>query len=105
MQISLGVKRDLSAEPHWVTHLLEEPVLVAGEPRHEIGIKHYCFDPSLAPQGKSVVEAIVRTNYSYWQRIYGRRLYDTEQRQVSGILVDHLERWHPGHQKGYRVRG
>ena len=57
MQISLGVKRDLSAEPHWVTHLLEEPVLVAGEPRHEIGIKHYCFDPSLAPQGRSVVEA------------------------------------------------
>ena len=96
MQISLGVKRDLSAEPHWVTHLLEEPVLVAGEPRHEIGIKHYCFDPSLAPQGRSVVEAIVRTNYSYWQRIYGRRLYDTEQDQVSGILVDHLERWHPG---------
>jgi len=44
MQVSLGVKRDLSAEPHWVTHLLDEPVLVAGEPRHEIGVKHYCFD-------------------------------------------------------------
>jgi phytoene dehydrogenase-like protein len=99
MQISLGVRRDLSAEPHWVTHLLDEPLLVAGEPRHEIGIKHYCFDKSLAPQGMSVVEAIVRTHYSYWQRIYGRRLYDTEQDQVSGILVDHLERWHPGIQK------
>jgi phytoene dehydrogenase-like protein len=99
MQISLGVNRDLSAEPHWVTHLLDEPVLVAGEPRHEVGIKHYCFDPSLAPEGKSVVEAIVRTHYSYWQRIYGRHLYDMEQSQVSGILVDHLERWHPGIKK------
>ena len=96
MQISLGVNRDLSAEPHWVTHLLEQPVLVAGEPRSEIGIKHYGFDPSLAPVGKSVVELIIRTNYAYWQRIYGRRIYDDEQRQVSGIIREHLERWHPG---------
>ncbi len=96
MQISLGVKRDLSAEPHWVTHLLDEPVLVAGEPRAEIGVKHYCFDPSLAPAGKSVVELIIRTNYAYWQRIYGRKLYDDEQRQVSGIVIDHLDRWMPG---------
>jgi phytoene dehydrogenase-like protein len=96
MQISLGVNRDLSDSPHWVTYLLSTPVLVAGEPRSEIGVKHYSFDPSLAPPGKSVVEMIVRTNYAYWQRIYGRRPYDEEQRQVSGIIRDHLERWHPG---------
>lgn len=96
LQISLGVDRDLSAEPHWVTHLLDEPVLVAGEPRTEIGVKHYCFDPSLAPPGKSVVELIIRTNYAYWQRIYGRRPYDEEQRQVSGIVIDYLDEWHPG---------
>jgi phytoene dehydrogenase-like protein len=99
MQVSLGVKRDMSAEPHWVTHLLEEPVLVAGEPRHEIGVKHYCFDRSLAPEGRSVIEVIVRSDYAYWQRIYGRRLYDTEQSQVSGIIVDHLEDWQPGIKK------
>jgi phytoene dehydrogenase-like protein len=99
MQVSLGVKRDMSAEPHWVTHLLDEPVLVAGEPRREIGVKHYCFDRSLAPGGKSVVEVIVRSDYSYWQRIYGRRLYDNEQSQVSGIIVDHLEGWFPGIKK------
>lgn len=96
MQVSLGVRRDLSAEPHWVTHLLPEAVLVAGEPRREIGVKHYCFDPSLAPPGKSVMAIIVRTDYSYWQRIYGRRLYDEEQRQVSDILRAYLEGWHPG---------
>jgi len=96
VQISLGVKRDLSSEPHWVTHLLEEPLVLAGEPHREIGVKHYCFDPSLAPAGRSVVELMVRSNYAYWQRIYGRRLYDSEQRQVSDILIDQLEKWHPG---------
>ena len=94
-QVSLGVNRDLSAEPHWVTYLLDEPILLAGEERFEIGIKHYCFDPSLAPAGKSVIELIIRTNYAYWQRIYGRRIYDTEQTQVSEIIIDQLEKWYP----------
>ena len=92
VQVSLGVQRDLSAEPHWVTHLLERPVLIAGEERFEIGVKNYCFDPTLAPPGKSVVEFMIRSNYAYWQRIYGRRrIYDAEQTQVSDILLDALE--------------
>ena len=95
-QVSMGVNRDLSAEPHWLTVLLDEPILLAGEERHELGIKHYCFDPSLAPPGKSVIELIVRTNYAYWQRIYGRRTYDTEQSQVSDIIIEHLQNLHPG---------
>jgi phytoene dehydrogenase-like protein len=96
VQISLGVRRDLSATPHWVTYLLDEPVLIMGEQHREIGVKHYSFDDSLAPDGKSVVEVMLRSDYDYWQRIYGRRLYDSEQRQVSGIIIDLLERWHPG---------
>ncbi len=95
-QISLGVNKDLSAQPHWVTYLLEQPILLAGEERYEIGVKNYCFDPSLAPAGKSVMELIVRTHYAYWQRIYGRRLYDTEQRQVSDLIIDQLEAYYPG---------
>jgi phytoene dehydrogenase-like protein len=95
-QVSLGINRDLSSQPHWVTYLLKDPILLAGEERFELGIKNYSFDPSLAPKGRSVMELIVRTNYAYWQRIYGRRLYDTEQTQVSEIIIDHMEKWYPG---------
>jgi phytoene dehydrogenase-like protein len=95
VQVSLGVNREFCDEPHWTTHLLDNPITLAGEDRYEIGVKHYCFDPSLAPPGKSVIELIVRTNYSYWQRIYGRKLYDTEQRQVTDIIIDQMEKWHP----------
>jgi phytoene dehydrogenase-like protein len=98
-QVSLGVNRDLSVEPHWVTYLLDKPLILAGEERYEIGVKHYCFDRSLAPMGKSVIELIVRTNYAYWQRIYGRRIYDTEQNQVSDIIIDYLDKWYPGIQE------
>lgn len=96
VQISLGVNRDMSAEPHWVTYLLDKPVLIIGEERREVGVKHYCFDPSLAPAGKSAIVVMIRSNYAYWQRIYGRRLYDTEQQQVSDIVIDLIEQWHPG---------
>lgn len=91
VQISLGVKRDLSHEPHWITYLLRQPVTLAGEDRHEIGVKHYCFDPSLAPPGRSVLIATVTTQYQYWQRIYGHKLYDTEQDQVSDLIIDYLD--------------
>lgn len=96
IQVSLGVDLDLSTDPHWVTHLLEKPVLIAGIERKEIGIKNYCFDPSLAPPGKSVVEAMWRINYGYWQRIYGHRLYDSEQEQVADLIIDQIERFIPG---------
>lgn len=96
LQISLGVDRDLSSEPHWTTHLLDKPVIIAGEDRYEIGVEHYCFDPSLAPPGKSVLTIMMTTNYDYWQRIYGRSIYDSEELQESKILIDLLDQFYPG---------
>jgi phytoene dehydrogenase-like protein len=94
--ISYGVNRDLTNEPHWTTYLLDEPVTIAGVERSEIGVKHYCFDPRLAPAGKSSVEVMLRSPYGYWQHIYGRRLYDTEQNQVAEQVAEQLERIYPG---------
>jgi phytoene dehydrogenase-like protein len=96
LQISLGVNRDLSAEPHWTTYLLDRPVVIAGEERYEVGVKHYCFDSTLAPPGKSVLIVMLTTHYDYWQRIYGRSVYNLEQSQESQIMIDLLENFYPG---------
>jgi phytoene dehydrogenase-like protein len=96
LQVSLGLNRDLSKEPHWVTYILRKPIIIAGEERYEIGVKHYCFDRTLAPAGKSVMIIMLNTPYDYWQRIYGRSLYDAEQIQESQILIDQLEQFYPG---------
>lgn len=103
VQVSLGVGRDFSAEPHWVTYLLDQPLTIAGEDRLDLGVKHYCFDPSLAPPGKSVIQFMVPSGYDYWQRIYGRKLYDTEQDQVAEILIDFMEQRHPGFRQQVEV--
>jgi phytoene dehydrogenase-like protein len=96
LQVSLGIKRDLSIEPHWVTHILVEPFLIAGEQRRMLSVKNYAFDPSLAPSGKSVLEVILPTTYGYWQHIYGHRLYVTEQDQVADQVIAQLEKIYPG---------
>jgi phytoene dehydrogenase-like protein len=36
------------------------------------------------------------SDYDYWQRIYGRRPYDTEQLQVADILTNFVEKLYPG---------
>ena len=59
-------------------------------------IGHYCFDRTLAPAGKSAVEVMLESPYGYWQRIYGRKLYDTEQLQVADQVIDLIERIYPG---------
>jgi phytoene dehydrogenase-like protein len=96
LQVSLGVNRDLSQEPHWATYLLDRPMVIAGETRSEISVKHYCFDPTLAPLGKSVVTVMLTTPYDYWQRIYGRTLYHHQKIQESHLLIAQLERIYPG---------
>lgn len=102
--VALGVNRDLAGEPHWATYLLPEPVLIAGEEREALGVKTYCFDPSLSAPGKSIIQVTLQSNYGYWQRIYGRRLYDMEQLQVADIVIDFLETRYPGIRQDIEVK-
>ncbi len=104
LQISLGVNRDFSSEPHWALYLLDEPLHITGQSYDCIGVKHYCFDPSLTPPGKSAVVIMLRTDYHYWQRIYGRKLYDTEQMQAADICIDFLEKKYPGIRQQIEVK-
>jgi phytoene dehydrogenase-like protein len=104
LQISLGVNRDLSADPHWAMYLLDEPMLITGTTYDCIGVKHYCFDSTLAPQGKSSVVVMLRTDYHYWQRIYDRKLYDMEQLQAVNLIIDFLETKYPGIREDIEVK-
>lgn len=95
VQVSLGVKHDFGHEAHWGVHLLDEPMTIAGQEQDILGISHYCFDPGLAPAGCSSLVVMLESPYDYWQRIYGRRLYDTEQNQVAEQVIGLIEARYP----------
>jgi phytoene dehydrogenase-like protein len=95
IQVSLGVARDLSAEPHSVTYMLSRPVTIAGEKLTRLSTKHYCCDPTLAPAGKSVVVVVIGSDYDYWRNLSAdRERYDAEKQQIAdtvvGILDEHI---------------
>jgi phytoene dehydrogenase-like protein len=96
VQVSFGLNRDLSHEPHWAHYLLPNPVLIGGLQHTYLSVKHYSFDPEFAPAGKASLVVLLPASYAYWQRIYGRRLYDTEQIQVEEQVLAELERVYPG---------
>jgi phytoene dehydrogenase-like protein len=91
VQVSLGVNCDLSAEPHSISFALDQPVVIAGQPRTRLSVKHYCYDPTLAPAGKSVVAAILTSDYDYWQAMDAAR-YAGEKEAVADAVISQLEK-------------
>jgi phytoene dehydrogenase-like protein len=92
VQVSLGVARDLSAEPHVLTYPLPTPALIAGEVRESLTVRHYGYDPTLAPAGKSVVEVQLEADYDLWaglERDRGR--YDGEKARIAEAVVQALD--------------
>ena len=97
IQVSLGVNRDLGGQPHMVTYLLDRPFTVAGEERRNLGVKNYSYDPTLAPQGKSVIEVMFHSNYAYWKKLAEEpERYEAEKKDVAIGVLGQLETIYPG---------
>jgi len=97
IQVSLGVKRDLSGQAHSAVYLLDEPIDIAGEKSESIRFRHFCYDPSLAPPGKSIVVTTLSSDQSYWKELYkDREQYEAEKKDIAVKVIDQLERRLPG---------
>jgi phytoene dehydrogenase-like protein len=95
--VSLGVARDLSDVPHALQFPLRTPHMVAGQVRDSLLARHYCYDPTMAPHGKSTLLVQLETNYDTWAdlaRDPGR--YSDEKRSVADAVVSALDERFPG---------
>jgi phytoene dehydrogenase-like protein len=88
---------DLSDEPHSIILQPEEPITIAGREHRWLGMLHHCFDPSMAPQGKSAVEVWYDTEYEYWEEMYrDREAYRAEKKRIADFTVRQMDRRWPG---------
>lgn len=95
--LSLGVNRDLSSEPQMSVRILRKPMTLEGKPQAKIGIKHYCYDPTIAPAGKSVIQIICPSDYDRWKALSSdRAAYEAEKRRTADALIGALEETYPG---------
>jgi phytoene dehydrogenase-like protein len=97
LQVSLGVAMDFSDQPPMINFPLSEPVYL-GNLRHErLVLKHYCFDPNMAPAGKSALTLWCEADYDYWQWLYGDRArYKHHKQEVADIIIQQLDQHYPG---------
>ncbi|KPL78791.1 hypothetical protein ADN00_06070 [Ornatilinea apprima] len=91
LQVSLGINRNLSGLPRAIFYHLEQPVSIAGHEVKDLEIEIYNYDPSIAPQGKSVIRLLSTSPYSYWNALgYGSEAYQQEKQKVADAFIDLL---------------
>jgi phytoene dehydrogenase-like protein len=96
IHVSLGIARDLSKESHAIVLPLQEPVIIAGEPRHRLYVEPFGFDPTLAPCGRSALKVVMATSFAYWQRLHEEpERYAQEKREIAEAVIGLLEKRFP----------
>ena len=95
VHVALGVNRDLSSEPHRLIFELEKPFTIAEQEHRWMTVLHHCFDPSMAPAGKSAVEVWYATRYDYWKKLAQNRVeYEREKKRIADFTIAQLDkRW------------
>jgi phytoene dehydrogenase-like protein len=97
LQISLGVDADLSGEPPALSYPLPQPIVLGGIVHDRLVVKHYCFDPTMAPPGKSVLTVWCEADYRYWKVLRAERgRYRAAKKKAAEQVITALDGRFPG---------
>lgn len=107
VHIAFGVAREFPSDVHAMVLLAgtagDRPAdgdlpVIAGAPQDRLDVEIYSFDPSLAPPGKSVIKAVVRSDYDFWKRLRDQdpESYRAEKQRTAAAVLEWLERRFPG---------
>ncbi len=100
VQVSFGVNMDLSGEPDCVAQVykLDKPLLIGNQESEWLMVRNFNFDPSLAPEGKTVVEStFMVNNFDYWEKLYkDKPAYKAEKERILKLVSEELEKRYPG---------
>jgi len=98
--IGLGVSQKFEDVPPTVVGIafpLEPPVTITGKEQKYLGVQIYNFDPTLAPEGKTVLKVQFNTDYDYWEKLSQEpERYKAEKEQIADLVVSRLDKRFPG---------
>lgn len=96
VQVSLGVDCDLSQEPYAISVKLEKPFKVGNTETSYFNFRHYCYDSSMAPAGKSTVTSILGSDYGYWEQLYkDKEAYSAQKKTIADEFIKVFEERFP----------
>jgi len=97
--ISLGVKRDFGDFPQLISGAIMEiePARIAGRELKTLHCRIANFDPTLAPQGKSIITLMIETEYEYWKSLRADTArYKAEKQAAADTVIGLLDKRFPG---------
>jgi phytoene dehydrogenase-like protein len=98
--VGLGANRtfpELPAAIGGIEMQLDQPIDVGGKPASHLSLMVYNFDPTLAPQGKTALTAMIETDYEYWKELSGEpERYETEKQRIGLEVIRRLDQRFPG---------
>jgi phytoene dehydrogenase-like protein len=97
--VGLGVARAFDDVPPSVVGIsfpLDKPVTIAGQEEKRLGVQIYNFDPTLAPEGKTVLKVQFNTDYDYWKKLGQEpERYKAEKEQIAEQVITALDQRFP----------
>ncbi len=100
LHIALGVNRsfqDVPATAHGRFFELSSPLVVGGVEHKHLPVHIYNFDPTLAPEGKTLLTVLLQTNFEYWNKLrQNDEQYKAEKEKIADTVVSILDQRFPG---------
>jgi len=98
MMLSFGVAREFPGEPHFITIIPGRPIYINQKRVPGMLIRIFNYTPAFAPQGKSVVQVEIETEWDYWAglREESPSRYQAEKKRLAAAVLDRLEAHYPG---------
>jgi phytoene dehydrogenase-like protein len=96
LYVSLGVAADLSETPPSQKWLFDRPLVLGGSRLSALTVRHFGYDPTLAPEGTSVLNVMAEADYDHWHGLSADRpRYDAEKQAVAETLTALVEERFP----------
>jgi len=98
--VSLGVNRkfdDISWTVSGFSFKLNNPVEIGDRLRERITVHIFNHDPSMAPEGKTAITIMFKTDYRWWKDLAGNpEAYNRKKKDIIETVVHQLEQRFPG---------
>lgn len=100
LMVGLGVNRtfaDVPAAHGGISLTLAEPITIGKDKIKHLDCMIYNFDPTLAPEGKTVMTVTTTTDYAYWKELSGEpEKYKAEKDRIGIEVIKRMDTRFPG---------
>ena len=94
--VSFGVKREFPGEPPLNFYFLKEPLTIGGVTVDGFPVRLFNYG-RFSPPGKTVVQALLHTDFHFWNDLQrDRARYELEKQRVCADVLACFERHYPG---------